>query len=248
LLALACAPDFVDDFASAQATGPNIVFLFTDDNDTYTLNRAMPNVVDRIGGQGATFENATFAQSLCCPNRASMQRGQYPHNTGVMKNEPAQGGFRVFKNRNLHLDTYATDVEAQGYSTAYVGKYMNGYEKFLGTVPEGWDLWRAGHPQQDCYSANGQKRCEDYGPMRHDAWVNEKAVPWIEARAEEERPYLAVLSYHNPHSPCERPPSYDKPFAGEPLPLRPSFNEAEGRTNLVGFAACPALRAPRRTL
>jgi N-acetylglucosamine-6-sulfatase len=227
VLALACAPVFSPVFAFARAAEPNIVFLFTDDNDTYTLNRAMPNVVNRIGGQGATFENATFAQSLCCPNRASMQRGQYPHNTGVMKNHPPYGGFRVFKNRGHHLDTYATDVKAQGYSTAYVGKYMNGYEDFPGTVPGGWDLWRSGRPMADCFSANGDKRCGDYGPARHDAWVNGTALPWIGAKAAEETPYLAVLSYYNPHAPCEHPSSYDQLFAGERLPPRASFNEAD---------------------
>src|SRR5215207_9897991 len=132
---------------------PNIVYVFTDDNSSEVF-RVMDDVKSRIGEQGATFPNATFADPLCCPNRASMARGQYPHNTGVLKNNPPEGGYETFKNLGLHLDTYARVVDEAGYRTGYFGKYMNGYDKFLTSVPTGWDTWRSGIPRGDCFSAN----------------------------------------------------------------------------------------------
>lgn len=74
---------------------PNIVYILTDDLDTYTLNR-METTRSLLAGQGMTFTNATFSEPLCCPSRASMQRGQYPHNTGVKANNPPNGGSRRF--------------------------------------------------------------------------------------------------------------------------------------------------------
>ena len=60
---------------------------------------------------------------LCCPSRATLQSGQYGHNHGVMGNKPPKGGFEAFDVDN----SLAVWLEARGYVTAHVGKYMNGY-------------------------------------------------------------------------------------------------------------------------
>src|SRR5918998_5995239 len=116
----------------------------------------MPRTKSLIGDAGVTFVNATYGHSLCCPSRASIQRGQYPHNTHVYKNNPPNGGFQTFKARGETRDTYATDLHNAGYATGYFGKYMNGYEKFLSFKPPGWDYWFAGPPMGKEYSLNGR--------------------------------------------------------------------------------------------
>jgi N-acetylglucosamine-6-sulfatase len=57
-------------------TRPNIVFVMTDDMPPNLLTR-MPHVRDRIKAQGLTLSNAYVSQSLCCPSRATILRGQY---------------------------------------------------------------------------------------------------------------------------------------------------------------------------
>lgn len=206
---------------------PNIVYILTDDNSRAVLEKAMPITERRIGGEGMVFENATFAQPLCCPNRASMQRGQYPHNTGVLDNEPPGGGFETFRARGLHNDTYATRIDQAGYRTGHFGKYMNGHENFLNMRIPGWDTFKGGAPMAKCYSSNGEKKCPpEYEAMRHDAWVNKQAIPWIRNAAAGEAPYLAVASYYNPHRPCEHPDSYDRRFT-DATHRPPSYNEAD---------------------
>jgi N-acetylglucosamine-6-sulfatase len=215
--------------ATAQVSQrPNILYLFTDDNSERVFWHTMDAVQTRIGGEGVTFENATFAQSLCCPNRASMQRGQYPHNTRVLRNEPPEGGYATFQDRDLHLDTLAATIDAQGYRTGYFGKYMNGYDNFLSSVPRGWDTWFSGYPMGRCFSANGIRQCgEDYKVQMHDAWVNQQALPWIRDAAAEDAPFMATLSYYTPHAPCEHPDTYDTLYADSLPKPPPSFDEAD---------------------
>src|SRR5215218_6547602 len=49
---------------------PNIVYILTDDLDTYTLNQ-METTCSLLADQGMTFKNATFSTSLCCHSRTT---------------------------------------------------------------------------------------------------------------------------------------------------------------------------------
>ncbi len=52
------------------------------------------------------------------------------------------GGWALFHDRGLEDDTIATALQAAGYDTSLVGKYLNGpFPEALqaGYVPPGWD-------------------------------------------------------------------------------------------------------------
>ena len=105
---------------------PNIVFVLSDDEDV-GIHASMPKVKALIEDQGAMFENFFTTYPLCCPARASILRGQYPHNTLVLGNLPPEGGFLTFRRLGLEESTIATWLHAAGYRTAFYGKYLNGY-------------------------------------------------------------------------------------------------------------------------
>jgi N-acetylglucosamine-6-sulfatase len=213
-------------FAQAQAK-PNILVVGTDDNNYEVLREAMDNVNIRVGAQGVTFENFTYAQSLCCPNRASTQRGQFPHNTDVLDNNPPHGGFETFKAKGYHLDTLGRTIDEAGYNTAYLGKYMNGYDDSLEIVPKGWDRWISGIPRGECLSFDGNKRCPlGYGPQAHDRFIVNRAVPIVENWDETAGPDMMFLSLYNPHGPWEHPDSYDAMFQ-DARPESSAFAEAD---------------------
>lgn len=126
---------------------PNLLVIEADDMRTDEL-RWMPNVTKFLGGNGLTFENSFAPYPLCCPSRASFLTGKYAHNHHVLSHVPPFG-FHSFDDSR----TLATQLQAGGYQTALVGKYLNGYgeqpthgtdKPSLTYVPPGWTQWMAG--------------------------------------------------------------------------------------------------------
>ena len=101
--------------ASAQAQErPNILLVVTDDLDDRSSSIShMGNLRALVANRGVTFSNAyVVTQGLCCPSRASMLRGQYPHNTGVTDNTGA--AYADFFSSGKEADTFATWVQDAG--------------------------------------------------------------------------------------------------------------------------------------
>src|SRR3954468_6933111 len=110
--------------AAAQTQQPNFVFVLTDDLSD-DLVPYMPQV-EAMQLQGTSFARYIVTDSLCCPSRASIFAGRYPHSTHVVGNGPPFGGFPVF-HRTSENSTFATSLQQAGYRTAMMGKYLNGY-------------------------------------------------------------------------------------------------------------------------
>jgi N-acetylglucosamine-6-sulfatase len=128
------------------ALRPNIILVLTDDEDV-RIHAFLPKTRALLEDRGAVFPNAFVPYPLCCPSRASLLRGQYPHNTGVLGNQPPLGGFAVFVQRGLEASTVATWLRAVGCRTVFVGKYLNGYGDRRTDpthIPPGWTEWYAG--------------------------------------------------------------------------------------------------------
>lgn len=123
---------------------PSIILLLTDDQDASYSPAYMPILQKELAAQGTTFGNAFVTEAVCCPSRASILRGQYPHNTGVLDNALPTGGFGVFKALGEEASTVATWLHDAGYRTALIGKYLNQYGSLDSThIPPGWDEWDA---------------------------------------------------------------------------------------------------------
>ena len=96
----------------------NILWIFSDQQPAYTLscngdpNSHTPNL-DRLTGSGFNFRNAVSGYPLCCPFRGSLLTGEYPH-CCVPGHE-----YRL----PPETPTAANYFNADGYNTAYIGKW-----------------------------------------------------------------------------------------------------------------------------
>lgn len=135
---------------------PSFVVIQTDDQTleqlyaTYspvagTTIEAMPSTLALIADRGVTFTRYYTPYSLCAPSRASLLTGRYAHNDGVKGNVQPEGGYSGFASRAAAQHNLATWLQAAGYRTIHVGKFLNGYGEppysSPTEVPPGWSAW-----------------------------------------------------------------------------------------------------------
>jgi N-acetylglucosamine-6-sulfatase len=149
---------------SARAR-PNVVVIVTDDQRAGTFG-PMPTVRRELKARGTFFPNAFAPNPLCCPSRASILTGLFSHHTGVYGNKGPDGGFEAFDDRV----SIATVLQAAGYRTSFIGKYLNGYQREqLSYVPPGWDRWFAfSNGSYYDYLASDDGRTVRYGRRESD--------------------------------------------------------------------------------
>jgi N-acetylglucosamine-6-sulfatase len=195
----------------ARPDALNVVVVLTDDQEPASL-RVMETAQRELIERGTSFGNAYATLPQCCPSRATLLTGQYAHNHGVRGNEPELGGY-------AHLDnsqTIATWLDAAGYHTAWVGKYLNGYgepkksqvpgEAALTDVPEGWDRWWVPVDHTEAmmygYALNENGSVRRYGTTPADYQTDVlagKATGFVREAAAETGPFLLVVAPTAPH-------------------------------------------------
>src|ERR671911_2794015 len=220
--------------ASAEpAERPNVIMILTDDLDAASISH-MPNLKSLLIEEGTTFENAFVTDPLCCPSRATILRGQYAHNHEILSNEPPHGGFEKFRTLGHQNSTMATWLDAEGYRTIFVGKYMNGYE---GThVPPGWDEWYAVSGNYMSTDLNENGTINHYDPEQDYLTdvLADRAVDYVGRPGGgspsffvPHRPFFMWLGTTVPHAPADPAPRHEGAFPDARLPRPPSFDEAD---------------------
>lgn len=254
LLALAaCTPGAADppDAAASDGTGPtNVVVVLTDDL-AMNLVQYMP-AVQQLARDGTTFSQYTVTDSLCCPSRASILTGRFPHSTGVFTNSGDDGGVETFRAKGNETATFATALKAKGYRTALMGKYLNGYQPTTekggsqaSPVPPGWTEWDvagAGYKNFD-YDLNENGRVVHHGSAPADYLtdvVSAKGSGFITAAAKAKAPFLLEIATFAPHSPYTPAPADEKSFPGLRAPRTAAYDTLP--------AAAPAWLADRPAL
>ncbi|MEZ5434990.1 MAG: arylsulfatase [Verrucomicrobiales bacterium] len=143
-------------FAGSSAERPNIVLIMSDDMGfsdigCYGSEINTPNL-DALAAGGVRFTQF-YNTSRCCPTRASLLTGLYPHQAGVghMMEDKGFEGYRGDLNR--HCLTIAEVLRTAGYRTYMTGKWhvtkivkpgsdadklnwplQRGFDRFYGTI------------------------------------------------------------------------------------------------------------------
>ncbi len=239
--------------AAAPAAGsrPTLVIIITDDQRHDTI-QYMPTLQRELAARGVTFTHATVTTPLCCPSRASLLRGQYAHNTGVLTNGSGDlgnrqsrwpGGAEAFPEQS----SLATWLKTAGYRTGLFGKYLNGYMQTSRSVPPGWDEWHvfAGGFFNYALNENGTVRRFGRDPEDYSTDVAaRKAVAFIEQGGQ--APLFVYYAPFAPHAPTTPHPRDAAGFS-DLAPHRPlSYNEQDVSDKPQWVQRLPALTAQRQ--
>ena len=220
-----------------QGGRPNIILVVTDDQTLAAFNdRTLPYTVGNVAGPGTTFANTVTAIPLCCPSRATMITGQYGHNNGVMNNKP---GYPALQDKKNVLPAW---LQAAGYYTAHVGRYLNEYPHGKKSKPApGWDTWIANLEPRGYLNYDlrvGRKTVHFGRNLKKDYItnvINNRVNEVIRKRAPQQQPFFLEVDHAGPgmRGPCagtdvaDALPGDYAQFANEPLPTPPSFNEQD---------------------
>ncbi|OWY63062.1 hypothetical protein B7486_55100, partial [cyanobacterium TDX16] len=222
------------DESSRPDLGGNVVVILTDDQTLASLE-VMPRTRALIADEGTEFRTAIVTMPLCCPSRASFLTGQLAHNHGVLDNVGANGGISAFDAEQ----SLAVWLQDAGYTTSFLGKYLNGYGELTpATVPPGWDRW-FGLVDPTTYSYEGftafdGDQAQSFGPGEHQTQVlADHAVAEIDALAPEDAPFFLHVTPLAPHHADPREAGLgvtDVADLGEAidaiLPTAPGYEEA----------------------
>jgi len=200
----------------AQRGRPNVVMIMADDMRNGDL-RWMPKTRRLLGSEGVRFTNSFASYPLCCPARASFLTGEYTHNHHVWSHR-RPFGFTSFDDDS----TLPVWLHRAGYSTLFLGKYLNGYGKrpladgrpSVRYVPPGWTQWRGsidgGLPSDDPRSG-GTYRYRDttlnvngtLEPHRGEystRLIGHQSTNLIKKYAPKTTPFFLYASYVAPHA------------------------------------------------
>lgn len=225
---------------ASSAETPNVVVIFVDDMRFDGLTY-MPIVRERLAAEGVVFENSFDTTPLCCPARASFLTGLYAHNHGVVSNQGPAGGFAAFNDSS----TIATWLHDAGYSTGFVGKYLNGYSAVSRYVPPGWDDWRGNAGGFFNYNLNENGKVVNYGSADEDYSTDvfrDLAVSFVSDHAD---PFFLWLSLYAPHSPSIVAPRHAGQCDTLSIDRPPSYNEADVSDKPEWMQALPLAGAVR---
>jgi arylsulfatase A-like enzyme len=179
---------------TSTASQPDVLVFITDDmrtDDWPILAQAQA----RIGG--TWFPNFCFNIAVCGASRATLLTGQHARTHGVFSNWRTDQLFQAHEANSL-----APAVQAAGYYTSYVGKYLNEYGG--NRVPPGWSDWRAMVMSGDTYKVGG----------KYATSVLTSRVRQAVLAAPSDKPLFMIVSHHAPHEPHTPAKRYAKKKLG----------------------------------
>lgn len=206
---------------------PNILLIVADDlgySDLgcYGGEMATP-VLDSLAKNGVRYTQF-YNTGRCCPSRASILTGQYPHRVGLghMTQDIGHPGYRGRVSDDAV--TIAQVLEPAGYRSFIAGKWhlgtedptKHGFEEFYGTLVSAKRFFDPEHLIR--LPEGRQPRQYQEGDFYATDAVTDHALDFLSlARETPGRPWFLYLAYHAPHFPLHAPKEEIEKYAGRYL-------------------------------
>jgi arylsulfatase A-like enzyme len=205
-------------FALHAARRPNVVFLLSDDQSTYSMGcYGNPDVktpnLDRLGADGMIFDCHYDTTAICMASRASVFTGLFEYRHGCN-----------FEHGDLTADKWANSypvlLRKAGYQTAFAGKYgilVAPDPDSKGAMPESdFDRWGGG-PGQTSYDTAKNKSMREYAKEFPHSTLSYGAFgrDFIRDAAKRDAPFCLSISFKAPHMPDTPDPRFDDIYRGK---------------------------------
>ena len=217
---------------------PNIILMLADDMGfsdigCYGSEIDTPNL-DRLAANGACFSQM-YSFARCCPSRAALLTGLYPHQAGVGHMVQHRGSRAYQGYLRDDAVTIAEVLKGAGYQTLMSGKWHVGGE-LPARQPEIWQPGDPGHPtpQQRGFdrfygtlvgagsffyphalTENGEFVRDFPDDFYYTDAISDKAIEMIEDAHQKDQPFFLHAAYTAPHWPLHAPPEDIAKYAGK---------------------------------
>lgn len=181
---------FLTRLVSIAADRPNILLIITDQQCADAMSHRMERDdlstphMDSLAKNGVLFSRAYTPNPLCMPARASLFTGRFPHETGVNTNIKRPWTYKDYK----CMGTYFREA---GYDTAYFGKWHLLYD-VKDVATHGFETVRKTKADKE---------------VPYDTEIADASLEYLSRS--HEKPFLAVVSFLNPHNICQVPRGED---------------------------------------
>ena len=204
-------------------TRPNIIFILADDMGysdigAYGGEVQTPNL-DALAANGIKMRNF-YNNARCCPTRASLLTGQYPHKVGIGHMVTLAGAAYEPGSYQGFLDpAYPTIAEAlkkAGYGTYMSGKWHVGERKEHWPIQRGFDRYFGLiSGASSFYEITPQEKGKRYYALDNESYkipsegyyatdaFTDHALQFLQEHREKKNgdPYFLYLAYTAPHFP-----------------------------------------------
>ena len=226
-----------------QSNRPNIVIILTDDlgfSDIgcFGSEISTPNV-DKLAKNGVIMTNF-YNCARCCPSRASLLTGLYPHQTGIgdMTDNKGYPSYQGYLNSNCI--TIAQALKQVGYYTITSGKWhvgMNstawacnrGFDKSFTMMNNGSSYYTNEPLYNDGKTITFMNGCKEM--KREDTtyyltqYITDFAVKAIEEQKNNSSPFFLYVTYTAPHWPIQALDEDIKKYKGKYMQGWDAFRE-----------------------
>ena len=225
-LIIACASEVnAQKHINSKVLPTNIVIILADDMGysdigCYGGEIKTPNI-DKLASQGLRFTQF-YNSARCCPTRASLLTGIYPHEAGMADmvvtgpEKSVPGPYQGYLNNQCV--TIAEVLKKAGYYTAAVGKWHVGEERPHWPIDRGFDNYiglisgAANYFDITRTKAPGVKRVfardsTAYIPPEKGFYMTDfitnSAIDYLKIAKTKDQPFFLYLAYTAPHWPLQ---------------------------------------------
>ncbi len=236
---------------------PNVLLVYPDqmryDCTSFAGNPTVKTPgFDYLAQNGAYFKGAFTSFPLCCPFRASLMTGKYPHKNGMFTNHYPIPLDQVFLPELMNK---------AGYNTGWFGKWhLNGGRKF-DFVPKEYRLGFedfVGYSRGHDYLNGIYYRDDDSQPYRSEKYEPEyqtdHIIDFMSRSINEAKPFMGMVCLGLPHTPLDSAPEHyrslyspDEVELPDTVPPWEVKNAKAYRAKYYGLIACVDMQLKRLT-